>query len=305
LTSAPALAQPPPAPSTNRPPEPAPPREPEDAVALRDRGNAAMLAMRYSDALDLYRRAAALAPGQVGLHYSLARAYQFLGDYPEALAELEIFAKNASTDDLAKLGRLEVLFAEIRPRVSTLLLQCSVKGARVILRDRVVGTTPVAATVVPAGAATVEIELDGFFTERRDVVLPGGGSLELDVELHRKSTTALLTVSTSPPGAQVFVDGSYGGTSTPKIELAVIPGAHDVVARHDGYDEARVPLVVQPGTTRDISIPLQRSVPITSRWWFWTGVGAVVAGGVAAAIALSTDRSPSKGTLTPGQIVGP
>jgi hypothetical protein len=305
LTAVPALAQSTSAPSTSRPPEPAAPREPEDAVALRDRGNAAMLAMQYADALQLYRRAAALAPGQVGLHYSLARAYQFLGEYPEALAELEIFAKSASADDLAKLGRLDALFAEIRPRVSTLVLRCAVNGARVIVRDRVVGVTPLASIVVPAGAATLEVDLDGFFTERRDVVLPGGGSLHLDVELHRKSTTALLTVSTSPPGAQVFVDDSYFGTSTPKIEVAVIPGAHDVIARRDGYDEARVPLVVQPGTTRDVSIPLQRSVPITARWWFWTGVGVVVAGSVVTAIALTTDRSPSKGTLTPGQIVGP
>jgi hypothetical protein len=307
LAASPALAQPPSAPRTDAPHEDraTPDDEPEDAATLRDRGNAAMLAMRYADALALYRHASALAPEQVGLHYSLARAHQFLGEYPEALAELEFFASRASAEDLAKVGPLDVLFAEIRPRVSTLSLRCAVDGARVIVRDKVVGVTPVVGMRLPAGAATVEVEIDGFFTQRRDVVLPGGGSLALDVELHRKSTSALLTVSTSPPAAQVFVDGQYRGTSTPEIELAVPAGPHDVVAKREGYDEARVPLIVRPGTTRDVSIPLQKSVPVTARWWFWTGLGAVVAGGVATAIALTTERSPGRGTLTPGQIVGP
>jgi hypothetical protein len=302
-----ALAQPPSLPSGS---PPASDRasaegEPEDAAGLRNQGNAAMLAMRYADALQLYRRASVLAPEQVGLQYSIARAHQFLGEYPEALAALERFAKRASAEDLAKVGPLDVLFAEIRPRVSTLFLRCTVEGARVIVRDKVVGVTPIAGLRLPAGAATLEVELDGFFTQRRGVVLPGGGSLALEVELHPKRTSGLLTVSTWPPAAQVFVDGHYLGTSTPTVELAVTAGPHDVIARREGYDEARVPLIVQPGTTRDMSIPLQKSVYITSRWWFWTGLGAVVAGGIVTAIALTTERSPGRGTLVPGQIVGP
>jgi hypothetical protein len=307
LMASSALAQPPSASSGRQPAfdRAAPEAEPEDAAALRDRGNTAMLAMRYADALDLYRRASALAPDQVGLHYSMARAHQFLGEYPEALAALELFVRRASADDLAKVGPLDVLFAELRPRVSALSLRCTVDGARVIVGDKIVGVTPIAGLPLPAGAATVQVELDGFFTERRDVVLPGGGSLALEVELHPKRTSALLTVSTWPPAAKVFVDGHYLGTSTPKVELAVTAGPHDVVARLEGYDEARVPFIVQPGTTREVSMPLQKSVPVTSRWWFWTGLGAVVAGGIGTAVALTTERSPGRGTLMPGRIVGP
>jgi hypothetical protein len=34
--------------------------------------------------------------------------------------------------------------------------------------------------------------------------------------------------------------------------------------------------------------PVQKSDPIYKRWWFWSGVGVVVAGGVVAAVLLST-----------------
>ena len=34
--------------------------------------------------------------------------------------------------------------------------------------------------------------------------------------------------------------------------------------------------------------PVQESAPVYKRWWFWSGVGVVVAGGVVAAVLLST-----------------
>jgi tetratricopeptide (TPR) repeat protein len=39
--------------------------------------------------------------------------------------------------------------------------------------------------------------------------------------------------------------------------------------------------------------------PVYKRWWFWTGVGAVVAGGVVAAIVLSGPVTRTPGTLDP------
>ena len=50
--------------------------------------------------------------------------------------------------------------------------------------------------------------------------------------------------------------------------------------------------ITQPGPKPE----LQESQPVYKRWWFWTGVGAVVAGGVVAAVMLSSKsaaKSPS------------
>jgi hypothetical protein len=292
-------------PIASTPPAPSEDVDVSLSAKLREQGNEAMLAMRYSDALSLYERALALNPSQVGLHYSLARAHQVLGEYPQALSELERFVRDASPDDKARVGRVDDLFGQIRPRVSTLDLRCNVKGARVLVRDRIVGTTPLSSLRLSAGATTLQIELEGFFPETRDIVLPGGGALVLDVVLHPKSTSGLLSVRTTPMGADIWVDGTIAGTTNPKIELALTAGSHDISARKSGYSDAKIPLVLQAGGARDLSIPLEKSVPITARWWFWTGLSVIAVSAGATVFALTTERSAGHGTLTPGQVSAP
>lgn len=277
----------------------------DKANKLRAQGNDAMLGMRYADALLLYQQAAALTPDDATLQYNIARAHQLIGDYPSALGALERFDKEATPEQKAKVGKLDELYAQLRPRVALLNLGCATAGARVLVGSKVVGVTPLPPTRLPAGATTVQVELDGFFPESRDVVLPGGGALAIDIVLHTKSTSGLLSIQTDPLGAAIQVDGQAKGTTTPRIELALAAGPHEVVASRDGYDVARVPLVIAPGALRELSIPLSKSVPITARWWFWTGIGVLVAGGVATAILLTTERSPDRGTLSPGQVSAP
>lgn len=277
----------------------------EQVAKLRAQGNEAMLGMRYSDALAAYEQAARLAPDDAGLDYSIARAHQLLGEYPLALDALERFEERAPSAAKARVGKLDELYAQIRPRVSVLDLRCAVSGARVIVRDRVIGVTPLPPTRLGAGAATVQVELDGFFTETRDVVLPGTSTLVLALELHPKTTSGLLAIRTDPIGADVLVDGRPDGTTSPRIELTLPAGPHEVLARREGYDDARVPILLAAGSSRELAIPMSPSVPITARWWFWSGVGLAVAGGVALGIALTTERPAQHGTLAPGQVGAP
>lgn len=275
------------------------------AAQLRAAGNQAMLEMRYVDALAAYQQSAALSPDYKGVLYSIARAHQLLGEFAEALQTLERFEREASPEAKAKVGGLDRLFAELRGRVGTLELRSNVNGARVLLRNKVLGTTPLPLTRLEAGAATLDLELDGFFPVRREVVVPAGGRLSLELELHARSSSALLTIHTSPGGAQIRVDGRSQGTSSPNVELTLPAGTHRISAQREGYDEASVPIVLRAGTTRDLALELQRSVPVTSRWWFWTGATLLVAGGVTLAVASFTERPADKGTLTPGQISAP
>ena len=147
--------------------------------------------------------------------------------------------------------------------------------------------------------------LDGFFPEKRDLVLPGGGAASVEVTLRKRATSGVLAITTEPLGAQVFVDGSLAGTSTPRVEVAVEAGEHRVIAQRPGYDDAVAPLVVEPGISRELSLKMEPSVPLTQKWWFWTGVGVVVAGGVALTAALLIDRHADPGTLPPGQVSAP
>ncbi|HEY3667701.1 MAG TPA: PEGA domain-containing protein [Polyangiaceae bacterium] len=300
-----ALAAPPLA-SPSPPPAPvAIASDAERAAKLREEGNQAMLEMRYVDALAAYEQALALAPSYAGTLYSIARAQQLLGDFPAALTALTRFQSEASSEVKARVGQLDQLFAELRSRVGTLQLSCNVKGARVLVRDKLIGTTPLPVTVLPAGSATLELELDGFFTQKKQIVVPSAGTLSLELSLHARSQVGLLVVRTLPGGALVSVDGSAQGTSSPSIELALPAGPHRVSATRQGYDDASVPVVLNAGVSRTLDMPLERSVPLTSRWWFWTGTTAVILGGVALAVVLSTERSADHGTLVPSQISAP
>lgn len=91
--------------------------------------------------------------------------------------------------------------------------------------------------------------------------------------------------------------------------LMLDPGAHTVLVGSRGHVAERRELRLAPSerytfqtTLRAEPTPHPRADdearPITSRWWFWTAVGAVVVGGVAAtlAVALSSTEAPVLGT---------
>jgi hypothetical protein len=300
--SGPAFAKP----TQDDAPSAAPESSAARALRLQDQGDRAMLDMRYVDALSLYEQVRALDPADVGLDYSIARAHQMLGEFPQALTALEHFEQRASVEEKATVGGLQQLFLDLRSRVSQLHLRCNQVGARVLLSDRVIGTTPLPqSTRLSAGAATIQIEMAGFFPVTREVILPGGGALELEVELHARSRSSLLLVQTRPEGATVLVDGRRIGTSSPRAELIVAAGSHQVAARREGYEEASLPVVLPAGSTRSLTVSLERTVPLSHRWWFWTAVGVVVAGSVAVGIALVTERAPGHGSLAPGQVRAP
>jgi len=93
--------------------------------------------------------------------------------------------------------------------------------------------------------------------------------------------TRLLVLST-PPGAQVDLDGESANGTTPWI-LEVGPGPHRLGLSLTGYRSEEIEVSAWPGQTRPIEVRLERgSRRLWYRtWWFWTIVGVVVAGGVA------------------------
>jgi hypothetical protein len=121
------------------------------------------------------------------------------------------------------------------------------------------------------------------------------------------------------PGLRVTIDGDEVGVTPLEEPIAVEPGVHQVAAfRGDQrYAERQVaaargkrievviapaPEVPPPSVLADrirgdaprstdpiTTAPPTSSKPVYARWWFWTGLGAVVAGGVAITVLATRD----------------
>lgn len=274
------------------------------AAELKKQGDALMDALKYLDALNAYDQAYALSHDPA-IRYNRGRAYQALGRFPEALEELEAFQAEGSAELKAKVPKLVELIADVRLHIAKLELKCNVDGARVLVRDKVVGTTPITQPLaLSVGPATLEITVEGYFPFKQSLTLPAGGKLVVDAVLVTKQTKGILVVKSGVAGATAFVDDKLVGTVP--AEVVVDPGTHKIVVRRDQYDDAETSTLVPVGERKEITVDLGEKGSITSKWWFWTGIGAVVVvGGVTAYYAYTHERSPSSGDLPPGQTRGP
>jgi len=285
---------------------PAPAEGPDPKAQARDlkaQADDAMQRIEYERAIELYDKAYALDPSPA-LLYNRGRAYEALARYPDALDQLEQFERSAPSELKARAHRFDELLARVRAKVSELDVTCNVPGARVLLRAKVVGSTPFDKPLrVNAGKAVVEVSADGYHPFRRTLSLAGGKKHTVAVKLLTRASGGLLVVSSPVAGATVFVDGARLGAAPAQTVLA--PGKHKVTVRHDEYDEAHTSVEMVAGGRNEINVPLDKPPAITSRWWFWTGVGVVAVGGGVLVYALLTEREADKGDMPPGQVAGP
>lgn len=271
-----------------------------DAEVLKKKGGDAMDSGRPADALAAYDQAYALSKDPA-LLYNRARALQALTEYARALEQYEAFEREAPESMKARVPGLPALIADVRSRVTSLTLTCEPAGAVVRLRGQPLGRCPLSApVVVNAGKARLDVEADGYLPWMKEIDLPGGGAATFDVRLASRVTTGILVVQSSVPSVTVTIDAKISGT-TP-LEASLPAGTHVVEAVHDGYRPAKTSVIVTAGERKEVALSLEREKGVLERWWFWAGIGAVVAGGVAVAIALNTEKDPVPGTVAPGVV---
>lgn len=308
----PAPAKPAAAPAAAAPVAPAPAAAPtapsgpspdalEKAKELKKRGDEAMDTGRPADALASYSEAYAIS-NDPALVYNRARSLQALTDYPRALEELEKFDREAPNELKNRVPRLQELIYEVRQKVTTVSFNCPIPGVEVRVRERVLGKCPLqqGSVKVNAGPASIEGTLEGYFPFRRDLELPGGGLATIDLQLASKATSGVLVIKSPTVGTKVIVDEKETGAVP--FELAVAAGSHQVSLSKDGFLPNKTMTIVGAGERKELNIELEKETPIYGKWWFWTGVGVVIAGGVATVVALNTEKDPQRGTIDPGVV---
>ncbi|MEO6420631.1 MAG: PEGA domain-containing protein [Polyangiaceae bacterium] len=176
------------------------------ALELKARGDVAMESDHFSDALNDYRASYDLSP-QPALLYNMGSAEQRLGQNTEALRHLEQFSRTAPPDLKMKVPHLDSLLDEVRSHVALLTVRTNVPNARVTLRGKYLGASPMKSAVATSGGrAEIEIAADGYVTYQREVTLEEGRSTVVDVSLLEKGASSYTMAR--------FSDAKYADTKS-------------------------------------------------------------------------------------------
>ncbi|TFU15251.1 PEGA domain-containing protein [Thermus tengchongensis] len=139
------------------------------------------------------------------------------------------------------------------PATATLTVDSRPQGAEVYLDGRLSGRTPVTLSVNP-GRHEVELRLAGHQPYRVAVNPRPGERVQVFAQLVPEPRQGTLAVTSSPSGAEVYVDGALRGR-TP-LTLTLPEGRYGVELRLSGHEPYRATVQVRRGETTRLDVRL-------------------------------------------------
>lgn len=273
---------------------------PEVTAQARDAfvlGTSLVEQARWAEALESFERAARLRPHAI-TSYNLAVCHRALGAYTlarrryeEALrlgsaqAEGERLPSPVRTEIEGLLAQLDGVVARVEMTIDPAPVKVSIDGRPLLFVGETLALAgaraPAPAEPVTArrfvvelnpGVHTVTVQRDGYADVVETLTTRPGARLELPLQLDRLPST--LRIDSTPRDSVVRVDGVDVGTSPLTIQRP--PGPHRIVILRPDYVAYDAQLATHPGEDLRITGHLVREhTPITKRWWFWAGAGAV------------------------------
>ncbi|MEA1998489.1 MAG: PEGA domain-containing protein, partial [Euryarchaeota archaeon] len=143
------------------------------------------------------------------------------------------------------------------PTTGAISVQSSPSGATVIL-EGFVGphiTTPHTFPTVSPGHHKLELSLDGYYDWKTNVDVEAGHTAYVYKTLTPIPTTGTITVFSSPPGADIYVDNKYVGRTIDTI-TNVLPGPRTVKLCLAGYLDWSTTVLVTVGETTPVHATL-------------------------------------------------
>ena len=167
----------------------------------------------------------------------------------------------------------DVRLEKFIPRTGTLTVTSTPSGASVYVDGDLIGTTPLSDYGIDTGAARekqveVGLELLGYKSQVTRLTLRGGKQTPWDVRLEKFiPRTGTLTVTSTPSGASVYVDGDFIGT-TPLNNYKIDTGAaHEKQVKVDlelsGYKDHGTRLTLRGGRQTPWDVRLEKFIPRT------------------------------------------
>lgn len=147
-------------------------------------------------------------------------------------------------------GQTIPITAQLVPSAQTGNIQVvsTPSGAMVSLDRSLSAFTPNVFYNIPVGSHEVSVFMSGYQTFYTSVNVNKGQTAYVNAILQPESTTGTLSVSSSPRGAAVYVDGIYHGVTSTTVGN-LIPGTHSVRLSKAGYLDWTGSVSVSAGST--------------------------------------------------------
>jgi hypothetical protein len=253
----------------------------------------------YDEALAAFRESHGLDPRPVVL-FNLGIALRALSRYADAISTFDRYLRE---EGLSRRQRADAAreLRSLRRLVAPLEIQVHPPGANIRIDGRVVGTSPLGNSVaLSPGDHLLEVQRDGYATERRQITLVAAQPASVVVRLEERRDPAYVRITSDPDGALGTLDG-WMPLETP-WEGDVPPGEHSVQLHESGYSESDVAFTLSPGQERDIHVDLSRSTIFGSPW-FWVGIGAGAAAALTVVLFFLLQPKPQvRGTFDPSVV---
>ncbi len=141
------------------------------------------------------------------------------------------------------------------PAFGSVSVSSSPSGAEAYIDGQFVGYTPVSYGT-RTGSHTVEVRAGGYNNYSTTVNVPGGQSVSVNAALVQTSRNGTVTFTSQPAGAQVYVNGTYVGT-TPTPVFNYPEGTYQVRFTLNGYTESNLNVTVARNSNQTVRADMQ------------------------------------------------
>jgi hypothetical protein len=281
--------------------EPAEHHPRDDARTLFRRGAEAYADERYAEALEAFEASYRAREVPVVL-FNLAQTLRALDRPAEAIEAYRRYLQTDAELDEERRAAVDVVIAELAPRVSFVRLEVFPDGAEVRVDGRSLGRAPFEERVaIDPGERRFEASAEGHAEAARTVILAVGERTTLRLALREAAPSGTLRLRANVAGASVVVDEEPHGVTldAEPLELRLSIGRHELTIDAEGHSSHTERFELVRDEVRELDVTLTRRESLVGKWWLWAGVGGAVVVGVviALAVALSGGADPLEGTL--------
>ncbi|MGC4088077.1 MAG: PEGA domain-containing protein [Polyangiaceae bacterium] len=238
-------------------PEPAKSVEAAKAEARErfDRGLKLFNQLDNEGALAEFTRAYELVPHPLVL-YNIALVYVAMAKPVQAKEAFDRLLAAPAGLDAAKLERVRGERDQQAALIAEVQISTTVNNAVVEVDGVEAGKTPLSAPLrLSSGSHIVGIVASGYVPLRKQVTLAGNTTTPLAFELvPAEAVLAHVEVRSRVPKLEVLLDGQFVGLTPLPASLAIVPGAHRIESRRNGYRPLTQSIEVGAGSTGAIDL---------------------------------------------------